>query len=137
MDRNARDINAAEVLDGTTLYGQLERLITIQLPNAAFAGGAWALVKPSDRVIIFAAIRQCVVGPKTIHGLNFHFYEKLGGLDIVDITSMQVLVGWVKEVAPKKGYALIDCSGLLARAVYEDEDDHAHRTALNAEESAS
>ncbi|KAF8904553.1 hypothetical protein CPB85DRAFT_1376903 [Mucidula mucida] len=137
VDRNARDINAAEVLDGTTLYGQLERLITIQLPDAAFAGGARALAKPSDRVIIFAAIRQCVVGPETIHGLDFHFYEKLGGLDIVDITSVQALVGRVKEMAPKKGYALIDRSGSLARAVYEDEDDHARRTALNAEESAS
>ena len=47
----------------------------------------------------------------------------MGKLDIVDITSVQALVGRVKTQVAGGQWAVIDQSGALARAVYDDNVD--------------
>ncbi|KAJ7474677.1 hypothetical protein B0H11DRAFT_1728327, partial [Mycena galericulata] len=48
------------------------------------------------------------------NGLDVHFYSRAGALDIIDITTVQALVGRVKDVS--NSWAIIDRSGVLARA---------------------
>lgn len=71
-------------------------------------------------IVVFAAVRACdlIETPQT-NGLDIHYYDKEGQLDIVDLTTIQCVVGRVHD---RNRWALIDRSGQLARAVWEDND---------------
>ncbi|KAF8160546.1 hypothetical protein K438DRAFT_1619176, partial [Mycena galopus ATCC 62051] len=63
------------------------------------------------------AIRNCVLDkddPK-LEPLDIHFYSRLGALEVIDVTSVQFLVGRVKD---SREWAIIDRSGSLARAIW-------------------
>ena len=55
--------------------------------------------------------------------VDIHLYTQMGTLDIIDITSVQALVGRVKSQVSGGAWAIIDRSGALARAIYEEELD--------------
>jgi hypothetical protein len=71
--------------------------------------------------VILAAIRTCELNDGVAPvGLDIHYYSWAGALHFVDVTNVQCLVGWVKD---GNKWAIIDQSGLLARAVYVEDDD--------------
>lgn len=53
-------------------------------------------------------------------GLDIHFYSRTGALDVIDITSVQSLIGRVKDT--NDDWAIIDRSGALARAQWLGEE---------------
>lgn len=70
---------------------------------------------PATRVVL-AIIRSCKVEedhPK----LDIHYYSEDGALDVVDISTVQCLVG---RVFDRGRWAIFDRSGSLSRAVYTE-----------------
>ncbi|KAJ7138978.1 hypothetical protein C8R44DRAFT_867146 [Mycena epipterygia] len=59
---------------------------------------------------------QTVYDDPVLQDLDIHFYSRLGGLDVIDITSVQSLIGRVEAASGEWG--IIDHSGSLARAVW-------------------
>ncbi|KAI9433386.1 hypothetical protein H4582DRAFT_1819870, partial [Lactarius indigo] len=98
-----------------TFYGQLEHLYLIIFSCSD------TRVDPEKPTII-AAIRNCKIktpGPTDLEGVDIHLYNTTGSLDLVDITSVQALVGRVKYTVDGGGWAIIDRSGGLARAEWD------------------
>lgn len=123
IDRNARRRNAQTDFQLDTFYGQIEHLYLIEVPAVAYAD--FGITNTLEATIIFAAVRTCELVDDEIDGdllkdLDFHFYSKHGALHVIDVTSIQCLVGRVKD---GKGWAIIDRSGSLARALYLDDDE--------------
>ena len=101
-----------------TFYGRLEHIFLIQLHpdnNTHFS---------SNEPIILAAIRSSKLDltPAELGKLDIHLYSDEGSLDFVDITSIQALVGRVPCSTAGSKWAIIDRSGTLARAVFDNED---------------
>jgi hypothetical protein len=69
-----------------------------------------------------AAIRTCVLDDidPLLQGLDIRHYSSEGALHVVDITSVQCLVGRIRD---RNKWAIIDRSGTLARAMYTG-DNH-------------
>ena len=84
-----------------TFYGQLQHLFTINFSAAT-------------------CLELNLNGIEATAGLNLHYYLHTGALHFVDATSIQCLVGWVKD---GNKWAIIDWSGSLTRAVYMDEGE--------------
>ncbi len=104
-----------------TSYSQLEHLYLIKFTCSDTRVNLQA-------PIILAAIRNCKIrepGPTDLESLDIHLYSTMGSLDVVDITSIQALVGHVKYTVDGGGWAVIDRSGGLAQAEWDpaDEDD--------------
>jgi len=97
-----------------TSYGKLEHIHSIKISDAT----ALSALSLKQDIVVFVAIRTCVLDPtlSDLEPLNVHFYLKTGSLDIVDITTVQCLVGRVKDRG--NTWALIDHSGSLAHAIY-------------------
>lgn len=55
-----------------------------------------------------------------LHQLDIHFSSREGKLDVIDITSVQCLIG---RVFDGDRCVLIDCSSSLACAIHVDDDD--------------
>jgi hypothetical protein len=100
-----------------TFYGQLHHLFSID-----FALACPDLGLDGPTTIILAAIRTCILddNESDFNGLDIRHYSKHGALHFLDIKNVQCLVGRVKD---GNGWALVDRSGTLARAVFADEDD--------------
>ncbi|KAL0565341.1 hypothetical protein V5O48_016681, partial [Marasmius crinis-equi] len=95
-DKNERYRNRPVVNQEETRYGQLKCIYVIRLT----AGSCTQLhAQPNDKTIILAAIRSCKLenDDPQLQGLDIHFYKSHGPLDIVDITTVQCLVGRVKD----------------------------------------
>lgn len=117
VDIHARRKRQAPKFVLQTFYGQLQHIFVVKFRDACRDLG---LTEPTT--IILAAIRNCVLEPDepALQGLDIHFYSKTGSLDIVDILNVQSLVGRVKD---GQRWAIIDRSGSLARAVFNEEQD--------------
>jgi hypothetical protein len=116
LDRFARQAQRQPEYELRTFYGQLQHIYVVQFKEPRLALGL------NDPTTVFlAAIRTCILdNPDTqLHGLDVQLYSKEGGLDVVDITSLQCLVGRIRDRAQ---WAIIDRSGSLARASYSMED---------------
>ena len=106
-----------------THYGKLQHILTIALPD-----NCKNLQPPGPTNSIFALIHRCDLkqDDPQLSGLDIHFFSKeRESFDVIDITGVQCLVGRVK--AGGKTWAIIDRSGKLARAVYEEMDDEEHQ----------
>ncbi|KAF8801556.1 hypothetical protein BYT27DRAFT_7174014 [Phlegmacium glaucopus] len=102
-----------------TSYGELEHIYSVKISDAAALG----TLSLKQDVVVFATIRTCVLDPtpSDFGPLDIHLYSKMGSLDVVDITTIQCLVGRVRDRG--NTWALIDRSGSLARAIYVDDED--------------
>lgn len=103
-----------------TCYGQLEHVYSVTFTDT----NAQSHLRLKNSTLILTAIRQCVLTSRSAPGgLDIHYYERMGALDIVSVLTIQCLVGRVP--AGNDGWAVIDRSGSLARAIAEDdgEDD--------------
>lgn len=122
VDKNAAFKNKRPEFELQTFYGQLTHIYRI-----VFLSAFPALEIDKGTTIIFAAIRSCAVTQDSaLLDLDIHFYSKHGSLDLIDITSIQALVGRVP--AGRKEWAIIDRSGDMARAEWlgDDEDNNNH-----------
>jgi hypothetical protein len=101
-----------------TFYGQLQHLFVI---NFSAATRLELNLDDDSMTVILAAIRTCDLDDdEATAGLDFHYYSRTGALHFVDATSIQCLVGRIKDGSK---WAIVDRSGSLARAVYVDEDE--------------
>lgn len=98
-----------------TFYGRLEHIYTV-----TFQRGCQGLQIFHPTTYILACIRQCRIRKEDpqLTRLDIHLYKERDEirLDVTDITSVQCLVGRVRDGSD--GWAIIDRSGTLARAVY-------------------
>ncbi|KAJ7105984.1 hypothetical protein C8R44DRAFT_638851, partial [Mycena epipterygia] len=117
-DKYARNRKRKPKFELKTYYGQLTHIYRVHLPTAC---KAMAITKPTTYIL--AAIRVCMLNPTDpqLGGLDIHFYSRHGRLDVIDITSVQCLVGRVKDLSDE--WAIIDHSGSLARAEWQGEED--------------
>ncbi|KAJ7136243.1 hypothetical protein C8R46DRAFT_1322470 [Mycena filopes] len=117
VDKNARSKKKAEDFELRTFYGQLTHIYRIHFPRPCLE-----LQQQHPTTYILAAVRACVLTPddRDLAGLDIHFYTRSGALDVVDITSLQALVGRVQIPG---GWAIIDRSGALARAQWLAEEN--------------
>ena len=67
--------------------------------------------------VLLAAIQTCNID-RSNDALDIHYYSRMGGVDYVDVTTVQCLVGRIKD---RGHFAVIDRSGSLSRALYVDE----------------
>lgn len=118
IDKFARRQRHTPEYELQTFYGQIEHIYTVRFENPT---ALMTLQLPHDTVIL-AAVRVCVLdGHSDLQGLDIHFFSKQGSLDIVDITTLQCVVGRVKDTQPGT-WGIIDRSGGLARALSITED---------------
>jgi hypothetical protein len=112
VDKFARQARRQPEYELQTFYGQLQHIYTIQFKEPCPALG---LNEPST--VLLAAIRTCTLDTPDaqLQGLDIHFYSTEGGLHVIDITSLQCLIGRIKD---RNRWAIIDRSGSLARALY-------------------
>ena len=127
VDRHEREHKVKPEYELKTFYGRLDHLFVVRFndpeskltkmqPGLAAGSGLEGI----ENVYILAAIRRCILGEHTsadLESLDIHLYSKMGTLDVLDVTAVQCLVGRVP--ATPAGWALIDRSGVLARAVPE------------------
>ncbi|KAJ7734610.1 hypothetical protein B0H16DRAFT_1327514 [Mycena metata] len=117
VDKNARSKKKQPDFELQTFYGQLTHIYRIHFPDPCPQ-----LRTDRPTTYILAAIRTCVLTDDDVdlEGLDIHFYTRPGALDVIDVTSVQALIGRVKET---NGWAIIDRSGALARAQWLGEED--------------
>ncbi|TFK58699.1 hypothetical protein BDN72DRAFT_781697 [Pluteus cervinus] len=113
VDKNARRRNAPVDLTPETFYGQLQYLFVVEVPATRDLGLA------SPETLILACIHTCDVEAE--NSLDMHYYKKQGRVEVVDVTTVQCLVGRVK--VDKKWWAIIDRSGGMARPEFVDPSD--------------
>ncbi|KAJ7204051.1 hypothetical protein GGX14DRAFT_369096 [Mycena pura] len=120
VDKQARFKRRAPELELQTFYGQLTHIYRVHFPTACKP-----LELDEPTTYILAAVRACVLDPEDaqLQGLDIHFYSRHGHLDVVDITSLQALVGRVQIRETTQDWAVIDRSGVLARAEWLGEDE--------------
>lgn len=72
--------------------------------------------------IILAAIRTCKLdnSQSDLDGLDIHHYSKYGALHFLGIKNVQCLV---RRIQDDNGWAIVDWSGSLARAIFEDDNE--------------
>ncbi|KAG5640187.1 hypothetical protein DXG03_000672 [Asterophora parasitica] len=108
-----------------TFYSQLQHIYLLKFPPSCSRD---LKVDTGDTTVILAGIRSCKLdeGENAVLAnarLDFHFYTTTGSFDVVDITSIQALVGRVRSMENNRQWVIIDRSGTLARAVFADDDE--------------
>ncbi|KAJ7150000.1 hypothetical protein C8R43DRAFT_1088094 [Mycena crocata] len=118
VDKYARFKRCTPEYKLQTFYGQLTHIYQVH-----FSSPCPQLEINEPMTYIFGAIRACSLeaDDPQLQKLDIHTYSRYGALD-VDITSVQALVGRVPVKENK--WAVIDCSGALARAHWADDDGH-------------
>ena len=104
-----------------TLYGQLQRLLVIKLLQPTPLPLPLRDDPPSH--IVLAFIQNCKIDDTTnpISGsLDIHHCTQMGALDVVDINTIDCVVGRVKD---RGRFSIIDRSGSLSRSFYGEDDD--------------
>ncbi|PBK74583.1 hypothetical protein ARMSODRAFT_878424 [Armillaria solidipes] len=117
VDKFTSQRRHAEELELQTFYGQLEHIIYIHFPASAHQD--LHILTDADACIILAVICNTVVdeSQQELLQLDIHFSLHEGKLDVIDITSMQCLIG---RVFNGDHCALIDHSGSLACTIHVD-----------------
>ena len=120
VDKFANQKRRKPVFEAKTFYGQLQHIFVVRFSEMCQNEH----VEP-EKPIFLVAVRNCklTTDDPQLARLDIHLYTQTGTLDIIDITSIQALVGRVKSQVSGGAWAIIDRSGALARAVYEEELD--------------
>jgi hypothetical protein len=115
VDKYTRQARRQSEYELRTFYGRLEHIFVVQF-QGPYPG------RQGDACTLFlVAIRTCTVDQPDpqLQALDIRFYSSEGPLHVVDITSLQCLVGRIWD---RNRWAIIDRSGPLARASYSTED---------------
>ncbi|EPS98274.1 hypothetical protein FOMPIDRAFT_1126871 [Fomitopsis schrenkii] len=113
VDKNARFPRRPVVNELRSFFGQLRYIIVLHFPICQSLG----LQEPTP--IALAAIRSCPI-IKSHKDLDIHYYGKEGAIDVLDLMCVQCVVGRVKD---GHGWAIIDRSGSLSRAIYAPREE--------------
>ena len=116
VDKFARQCNCNPEYTLQIFYGQLQHLFVIQFESAC------PRLELNVPTVILTAIRTCVIEDSNtllVQALDIHDYMKEGALHVVEVTSVQCLVGRVKD---KTEWSILDQSGGLARAISADDE---------------
>ncbi|KAI0087703.1 hypothetical protein BDY19DRAFT_892356 [Irpex rosettiformis] len=111
VDLNARYRNLPSIWEQQAFFGQLMHVIAVDITAIP------SLNIPST-TFLFAIIRSCKVisrHPK----LDIHYYTEFGPLEVVDMTTVQCIVGRVYD---RGQWAIVDRSGCLNRAIYAEDE---------------
>ena len=98
------------MLEKRTFYGQLQHIIVADIH-------AVPSVNELQTTLILAIIRSCAVDEDHPQ-LDIHYYGKEGPIEVVDVTTIQCLIGRIWD---RGKWSTVDRSGTLARAVYVEE----------------
>ncbi|KAJ7055137.1 hypothetical protein C8F01DRAFT_1321841, partial [Mycena amicta] len=109
VDLNARYRNRPVQNELQAFYGQLQNIFSFKLPANEELG------LRDETMFFLAAIEPRKITHSHPNGLDIHYYAKAGPLAVVDITTVQCLVGRLQTLN-KKEWAIFDRSGELARA---------------------
>ena len=112
VDKYARQARRRPEYKLQTFYGQLQHIYLIQFPNPCEELGL-----DQASTIILASIRTCILDDPVpqLECLDIKYYSAEGATHVIDITSLQCLVGRIRD---RNRWAIIDRSGSLARALY-------------------
>jgi hypothetical protein len=114
VDRREKDADAPEDLEERTFFGQLNYVLTFTIPPSR------ALGVDHDLHIAFAVIKTCKILPDPADlPLVMDCYKSIRGEDIVDIGTVQCVVGRVRS---RGAYFIIDRTGTLNRAWYNEDE---------------
>jgi hypothetical protein len=118
VDKYARQAHRKPEYELRTFYGQVQNVYAIQFPVPCEDLG----FMNAPFTIILAAIRNCVVeeASSQLRNLDIQYYSTDGALHVVDVTSVQCLVGRIRD---RNKWAIIDRSGSLVRALYTELED--------------
>ncbi|KAJ7138713.1 hypothetical protein C8R43DRAFT_893149 [Mycena crocata] len=102
-----------------TFYGQLTHIYQVH-----FSMPCPQLEIDEPTTYIFGAIWACSLeaDDPQLQKLDIHTYSRYGAIDVIDITSVQALVGRVP--VKDNEWVVIDRSGALAHAHWADDDGH-------------
>jgi hypothetical protein len=114
VDKYARQARRRPEYELQTFFGQLQHIYLIQ-----FSTACRDLRIDQGSTIILASIRTCILDHSVpqlqLERLDIKYYSAEGAVHVIDITSLQCLVGRIRDW---KRWAIIDQSGSLARALY-------------------
>ena len=115
VDKYARQAHHRPMYELKTFYGQLENIYAIHSSSISQDLGP-----DCPSIIILAAIRSCVLEnvDSQLETLDIRYYTGTGALHVIDITSVQCVVGRIWD---RNKWAIIDRSGSLARALYVED----------------
>ncbi|KAG8996607.1 hypothetical protein FRB90_012686 [Tulasnella sp. 427] len=111
IDVLARNHRARPVLNGQTYFGELERILVVQLPKNPRINQA------TDRTLILLDIHSC-----DTHADPFGFfeYERFSQREIVDASGVRGLVGRIKNGSK---WTFVRRPGVFEHATYIDEEE--------------
>jgi hypothetical protein len=112
VDKYAHHKKKKAVFEQHTFYGQLQHILVCPLPAHKFFNPPNTQNLRAE-TLLFAAIRPCRSKPNT--GTGIHHYSNLGSLEVIDLASIQAVVG---RVFNQDHWAIIDRSGELAHAQF-------------------
>lgn len=107
VDQNANRRNLAPKFVPETFYGQLQHIFVVPMPAAEELGIA------EPQTLILASILTCDIEAQ--NDLDMHYFKQHGRTEVVDIATIQCLVGRVRD---RDWWTIIDRSGKLARAEF-------------------
>nr|GAT47398.1 predicted protein [Mycena chlorophos] len=108
VDANARSRNAPVRNELKTFFGQLQHIFSLTLAASDELG------LEEETTFFLAAVRPCLVERSHPNGLDIHYYSKYEPAAVVDITTIQCLVGRARTLDGRM-WAIFDRSGELAR----------------------
>lgn len=108
VDRNARNRRMTPEFHPESFFGQLQRIFVVRLP----ATPDLDLVEPTT--LILALIRQCDIVAH--NSLDMHYYKKLTYTEVVDMGSVQCVVGRIYD---RGCWVILDRSGSMACGYYD------------------
>ena len=114
VDTRARNRTAEPLFTSKSFFGQLQHIFVVPIPSTPSLG------IEKDTVLLLAGIHQCE-GLKMGNGMAMPYYSRMGKKEVVDIASVQCLVGRIP--LPANRWAIIDRTGDLQRSIYAPEDE--------------
>lgn len=111
VDALARDHRVDPVLDGKTSFGELERILLVQLPRNE------RIHQISDETLVLLDVRSCVTQMDTF---GFVEYERHGPREIIEASALRALVGRIKNGSK---WTFVRRPGVFEHATYVDDDD--------------
>ncbi|KAH9921953.1 uncharacterized protein BXZ73DRAFT_51623, partial [Epithele typhae] len=109
VDRNRSFANRPIDLEERTYFGQLQHVLVVNI------GAIPSAVPPVPATtLLLGVIKMCKIEEKH-PSLDIHYYKDLGRTHIVDMSTVQCVVG---RVSDRGRHGIIDRSGPLARAEF-------------------
>ncbi|EEB92828.1 hypothetical protein MPER_08606, partial [Moniliophthora perniciosa FA553] len=114
VDKHARNSRRRSEFVLTKFYGQLQNILVVPLPAASELGLEVATT------LILAHIHACD-GVTFSNPRQVPYYTKMGRHEVVDMNSVQCLIGRIPPASQNGKWAIIDRSGSIELSTYSPE----------------